>query len=301
LPSDPRIETLTWDFDDVSKLATLERCVTETSSLEGARAHARSLVDAATVTRTIPSTEATDLPAGVGPAEVIWDERIDLGNYASHVLARGVVARITDLDGDACVQLVVYNAAAPAERLNVIDTVKVQWQAYLDAGALLLSDMGRVLMSFVADTSARHDCLCGSSTRRTNAARYGDGLVSGPTPSGRDLLCLAGAKHGLERRDIAPNVNLFKGVRVTDDGTLHFDGAPTAPAYVELRAELDVIVLLANTPHPLDDRDTYSGTPVRVTAWRAAPATNDDPFRAATPERLRAFQNTDELVRASAP
>ena len=275
--------------------------MTETASLDGARAHARSLVDAATGTaRTIPSTAAVDLPAGVQAADVIWDERIELGNYASHLVPRGAVLRITDVDGDACVQLLAYNAAAPAERLNVIDTVKVQWQAYLDAGALLLSDMGRVLLTIVADSSARHDCLGGCSTSRTNAACYGDGRVSGPAPNGRDLLCVAGAKHGLERRDIAPNVNLFKSVRVTDDGAMHLDGAPTAPTYVELRAELDLIVLLANTPHPLDDRDGYHGTTARVTAWRAAPTTSDDQFRASTPERLRAFQNTDELVAVSA-
>jgi len=285
----------------VSKLVTGSVVVTETSSLEGARAHARSLVDATVGTRTIPSSAAVDLPAGIQAADVIWDERVDLGNYASHALPRGAVVRITDVEGDACVQLLVYNADHPAERLNVIDTVKVQWQAYLDEGALLLSDMGRVLLTIVADTSARHDCLCGCTTNRTNASRYGDGLLSGPTPNGRDLLCVAGAKHGLERRDIAPNVNLFKSARVADDGALQLDGVPTAPTYVELRAEVDAIVLLANTPHPLDDRAAYSGTPVRVTAWRAAPPTDDDPFRASSPERLRAFQNTDELVRVGQP
>src|SRR4051794_24541353 len=215
-------------------------------------------------------------------------------------MPRGTVLRIADLDGDACVQLLAHNAAAPAERLNVIDTVKVQWQAYLDAGALLLSDMGRVLLTIMGDTSARHDCLAGCSTDATNTARYGDGRASGPAPNGRDLLCVAGAKHGLERRDIAPNINLFKSVRVTEDGAMHLDGAPTAPTHVELRAELDLIVLLANTPHPLDDRDTYSGTAARATAWRVMPATSDDPSRASTPERLRAFENTDELVAVSA-
>ena len=270
----------------------------KTSTLADARNHARSLAGTAgTAGRTIPSTAATDLPTAVDAEDVVWDERIDLGNYASSALPRGAVMRITDLEGDACIQLLVYNAANPAERINVMDTVKVQWQAYLERGALLLSDMGRVLMTVVADSSARHDCLCGCSTRRTNTARYGDGTLSGPTPSGRDLLAVAGAKHGLDRRDVAPGVNLFKGVRVDDDGALKYDGTATAQTLVEFRTEVDVIVLLANTPHPLDDRAEYTGTPARVTAWRAEPATSDDPFRSASPERLRAFQNTDELLR----
>ena len=49
-------------------------------------------------------------------------------------------------------------------------------------------------------------------------------MVRGPaSPNGRDLLCLGLAKHGLGRRDLPPNVNLFTGVRVADDGALVFD------------------------------------------------------------------------------
>jgi urea carboxylase-associated protein 2 len=269
-----------------------------TSTLDGARAHARSQADAAAPAgRSIPSSSATDLPAGVESSAVVWDETIEIGGYASRLLRQGTLARITDLEGDGCAQLLVYNAASPNERLNVADTVKVQWQAYLNEGALLLSDMGRVLATIVADTSARHDCLCGCSNRRTNEARFGEGGVASPSPNARDLLALAAAKNGLGRADIAPNINLFKGVRVVDDGSLRFEGGAAPAAYVELRVEMDVIVLIANTPHPLDPRADYSGTPVRVTAWRVPPTSNaDDPFRTTTPERRRAFENTDEFL-----
>jgi urea carboxylase-associated protein 2 len=268
-----------------------------TSTLDGARAHARSLADGTKSSGlTVPSWTAVDLPDGVEPSTVIWDETIDLGGYSSRALPRGSVLRIVDLEGDGCVQLLVYNAARTAERLNVADTVKVQWQAYLDEGALLLSDMGRVLVTIIADSSARHDCLCGGSNRATNDRRYGDGAISGRAPNARDLLALGAAKHGLTRVDLAPNVNFFKGVRVSENGDLAFDGAVTPPTAVELRAEMDVLVLLSNTPHPLDERADYAGTAVRVTAWRAPPAEPRGPQRAATPERQRAFLNTDEFV-----
>jgi urea carboxylase-associated protein 2 len=194
----------------------------------------------------------------------------------------------------ACVALLAYNAALPAERLNVADTVKVQWQAYLGEGALLLSDMGRVLLAFVQDTSGRHDALCGCSNRRNNDERYGDGGIWGASPNGRDLLALAGAKVGLDRRDVGPALNLFKGVRVGADGALSFDGSSAPGASVHLEAAMDVLVLLANAPHPLDDRATYSGSTARVTAWRPSgpPVAVSD-----TPERERAYQNTDAYVR----
>jgi urea carboxylase-associated protein 2 len=203
----------------------------------------------------------------------------------------GAVLRIADPDGDACVQLLVHNAQQPAERLNIADTVKVQWQAYLATGAQLLSDMGRVLMTIVADTSERHDCLCGCSSTATNTARYGDAGASGPHPNGRDLLALGLAKLGLSQRDVGPNVNLFKSVHVDESGGLRLDGEPRPGTHVDLRAEMDVFVTLANTPHPLDDRATYTSTAVTCVAWKPDGADSERP-QPSTPERLRASQNT---------
>jgi uncharacterized protein len=267
-----------------------------TASLQGAREHARSQAGAVAPTgRTIPAATATDLPAGVATDAVLWDETVGAGGATSRRLQRGAVVRISDDTGDACVHLLVHNAATPAERLNIADTVKVQWQAYLGPGALLLSDMGRVLMTFVDDSSRRHDALCGTSTPSLTAAKYGAGGVHSRSPSGRELLLVAAAKHGLERRDLPTGVNLFKRVVVADDGSLHLDGDPRPGVEVTLRAELDVVVVLANVPHPLDPRPAYTASTVRCTAWLAdRPA--DDPLRVSSPERRRAFENTDDLL-----
>lgn len=262
-----------------------------TSTLEDARAHARSQAAAAAGSGvTVPAGDAADLPPGVDAAAVVWDETLPGGGYAARRLPRGAVLRLTDLDGDACAALVVHRADHTAERLNVADTVKVQWQAYLGPGALLLSDMGRSLMTVVADTSGRHDALCGCTTAATAGGAWAD------RPNGRDLLCLGLAKHGLARRDLPPNVNLFAAVRVDADGALHFDPSGTPGAHVDLRADLDVLVTVADVTHPLDARPDHVPTPLRLTAWRAIPPGEDDPFRAATPERERAFLNNDELL-----
>jgi urea carboxylase-associated protein 2 len=280
-----------------------------TATLEAARDHARGQAGTgATTTATIPVTDAVDLPPGVDPACLRWDETLDAGGYAARRLPRGTILRVTDLDGDACVNLQLANARDPGERLNPPDTVKVQWQAYLGAGALLLSGQGRVLATIVDDTSGRHDALCGHGNRRAHEARFGHGGVHGPSPATRDLLALGAARVGLTRRDIGAGVNLFKGVRVAGDGALIFDGLPDGaaprppgdgaappgePAHVELRLELDLVVVVANAPHPLDRRSAYRAGRARFTAWSADRA-EPDPFRATTPERERAFQNTDD-------
>jgi urea carboxylase-associated protein 2 len=271
-----------------------------TATTHGARDHARAMagtrVDAMP---TIPSTSATDLPPGVAAADVIWDEVVAGGGYTSVVLPRGGHLRIDDVEGDGCAGLLLHRADRPAERLNVADTVKVQWQAYLGPGSLLLSDMGRVLAAVVEDTSARHDALCGTSTRAGNAARYGDGGIDGPSPNGRDLFALALLKHGLERRDVAPNINLFKRVRVGPDGALTFEGDPRPGTHVTLRAELPLLATIVAVAHPVDPRPGPRATRLRVTAWRGAPAAGQDPARTATPEAERAYLNTEQEVLAS--
>lgn len=268
-----------------------------TSTTHGAREHARSQAGARVISQpTVPAADATDTPAGVAAADLLWEETLGPGGYSAHRLPRGGRLRLLDVDGDACAALMVHRADAPAERLNVADTGKVQWQAYLGPGMVLLSDMGRVMGSIVDDTSARHDALCGASTAAGNARRYGDGTVYGPAPAGRDRLLLGLAKHGLTRRDLPPTINLFKGVRVGGDGSLSFEGDPVPGASVTIRAEMDLLVCIANCPHRLDPRDTYTATPLRLTGWLGPLTPPDDPVRTRTPEVLRAFENTEELL-----
>lgn len=269
----------------------------DTATTLGARSHARSQAGARVVSQpTIPASSAVDLPDGVAADDVIFEETLGAGAYSTHRLPRGARLRLLDTEGDGCVALMLHRADAPVERLNVADTIKVQWQAYLGPGAALLSAMGRVLATFVDDTSARHDALCGVSIATDNETRYGDGTVSGPTPAARDRLLLGLAKWGLGRRDLPPTITLFKGVQVAEDGALTFDGSAAPGRHVTLRAELDLIVTLANCPHRLDPRPAYTCSPVRVTAWSAPPTPPDDPLRTGSPEVLRAFQNTEALL-----
>lgn len=263
-----------------------------------ARDHARAM--AGTVVEAMPVVPpvARDLPADVPAEDLLWEETIAAGGYATRRIARGSRLRLIDLAGDACASLLIFNAEMPSERLNVADTVKVQWNAYLGAGKLLLSDMGRVLMSILIDEAGTHDAFCGASNAATNQAKYGEGRNSGAFPNGRDRLLLGSAKHGLQRRDVHPCVNLFKGTRIERDGTITpLVGPFAAGRSVLLRAEMDVIVVIANCPHVLDPRDHWCVTPLRATAWRGAVTPGDDPVRIATPEGLRAFLNVEDYFR----
>ena len=172
-------------------------------------------------------------PPASAPADVLWDEVVAAGGYTvGRAAPRGAACASTDVDGRRLrLRCSLHRADRPAERLNVADTVKVQWQAYLGAGPLLLSDMGRVLMTIVDDTSGRHDALCGTidrggATRPATATAR----VDGPTPNGRDLLAVAaGQARPRARATSPPSVNLFKGVRVGDRRRARASTAPPRP------------------------------------------------------------------------
>ncbi|GAA0768698.1 hypothetical protein FHS52_001406 [Erythromicrobium ramosum] len=269
-----------------------------TADPKAARDHARA--QGGTQVEAMPTLPpvASDLPDGVAGDDLLWEETIAPSGYTSRRIARGTRLRLIDKAGDACASLNIFNAEMPTERLNVADTVKVQWNAYLGAGKLLLSDMGRVLMSILEDDAGTHDTFCGVSNAASNLRKYGEGRNSGVYPNGRDRLILGAAKHGLTRRDVHPCVNLFKGTRIETDGMITPIIGPFAAAReVLIRAEMDVIIVIANCPHVMDPRDGWHSTPLRVTAWRGAITAEQDSVRNATPEGQRAFLNTEDYYR----
>jgi urea carboxylase-associated protein 2 len=265
----------------------------QTDTVLHARADARAR--SATVTDAMPYLPASSTPyppSEVDPASLTWAETVAGGNYTHRILARGTRVRLEDVTGEACAHLLLYNAAESWERLNVADTVKIPWQAYLASGHPLLSGDGRVLATMVADDSGHHDALCGTSTARANQEKYGDSAPQGPSPAGRELFALAAAKHGLSGRDIGPSVSFFKGVRILPDGGLDFTGSAGPGKVVEFLTEMPVIVLIANAPHPVDPRPAYTSGPLRVHAWRTRPTSPGDPLWDASPESHRAYLNT---------
>ncbi|KZF10443.1 urea carboxylase [Rhodococcus sp. EPR-157] len=251
-----------------------------TATTHAAKEHARS--QAITVDGPTP-------PAGID--RLVFADTVPGGRYTTMVLSRGTRLRLRDVDGSACANILLYRAEAPWERLNAADTVKVPWQAYLGVGHPLLSDQGLVLATVVADSSAHHDALCGTTSEKSNTARYGSGALHSTSPAGRELFTVAAAKNGLEPRDLPPSISFFHGVRVEADGTLVSTGTAGAGTEIDLLIHLPVIVLLANTAHPLDPSPTFDTTTLDVLAWDATEELTDLPNT--EPEYTRAVWNTE--------
>jgi urea carboxylase-associated protein 2 len=229
---------------------------------------------------------------------IVWDETIPGGAYWTRVVPRWATLRVTDVEGAGACALLAYNAGSLSERYNAPDTTKVQNMIFLTEGWLLLSDLGRVLLSITADGCGHHETLAGGTTAGTVRAKYGDGsylrLRNDRYTNDRDNFIAALGRHGLDTRDIVPNVNLFSRVEVGEDGALRYIPGVSRPgAWIDLRAELDVLVAVSATPHVLDPSPVWRPGPVRLTVWRSPAPQPDDRCRTRTDEARRAFDNTD--------
>jgi urea carboxylase-associated protein 2 len=232
------------------------------------------------------------LGARVDAANVLQRETIPGGWYATFMLRRGEVLRLLNTSGTPGVSMLMWNADDTSERYNAGDTVKVQWTAELRKGRVLFSDMGRVLLSIVEDSCGAHDTLVGGSTPASNERKYGDASLRNT----RENLVLAAGKHGLTRRDIGPVITFFAPITVDAEGRFAWRNGVVAPGdFVDLRAEMNLLVAVSNCPHPLAPDTNFAPGDIDALRLHAPIATKDDLCRKATAEARRAFENTDPL------
>ncbi len=216
----------------------------------------------------------------------------------SAVVSRGKTLRLTDLEGGANVGLLLYNADLTVERYNMPDTLKGQHIFHLRHPYCLHSDMGRVLASITHDTAGWHDTVCGCSDAKLVAKKYGvktyQAVRNDFHRNGRDCFLIELAKWGLGPRDLVPNINLFSKIVADDAGRLAFvPGHSKAGGHVDLRFEMNTLVVLNTCQHPLDPDPQYHPRPVRLEVFRSPPPAADDPCRRSRPENERAFVNTE--------
>lgn len=236
---------------------------------------------------------------------LLWEEHLPGGNHWSGRLRRGTALRLTDLQGGANVSALFFNAEQPLERYNMPDTLKSQHTAFLTAGFVCQSDMGRVLCSITADSLGWHDTWCGVSDAAMVLAKYGEKRYqehrNAMHRNGRDGQLIELAKWGLGVRDLVPGVNFFSKVVPDADGMLsHVPGHSVVGSHVDLRFEMDTLVVLCSAPHPLDARPDYAPADVQLSAYRAAPVAADDACRLQCPQNGRAFINTERYCGVAA-
>ncbi len=196
-------------------------------------------------------------------------DQVPAGDYYMEIVKKGQTVRILDLEGNQAADTLFYNANDPAERYSAIDTIREQGNVYLSSGTKILSDQSNVMLEIVADTCGRHDTLGGACATESNTVRYA--IEKKCMHACRDSWLLAVAEneqYGMSKRDITHNINFFMNVPITTEGGLTFEDGISAPGkYVELKAAMDVIVLISNCPQLNNPCNAYNPTPVEVIVW----------------------------------
>ena len=234
------------------------------------------------------------------PTRVVYREQVPGGRSCSLVLRRGFTLRLVNAEGGANVAALFYNAAEKLERYNMADTLKAQHTAFLTRGHVLYSDMGRILCSITEDTCGWHDTFCGVSDAALVRRKYGEARYQEQRNAfyrnGRDLFLIELGKWGLGKRDLVANVNFFSKVSADAEGKLSFhpDHAG-AGSFVDLRAEMDALVVINTAQHPLDPNPAYAPAAVELSIRPSAPIADDDPCRVSCAENARGFINTEAL------
>ena len=206
------------------------------------------------------------------PARAVQRAIVAAGEPWMGHIAKGQRFRIVDLEGNQAVDTLFYSAATLDERYSAHDTIRAQGNIYLTSGTALLSNEGNTMLTIVADTCGRHDTLGGACSAESNTVRYAHEKRHMHSCRDNFLLALAtwGARYGrgIDKRDLSSNINFFMNVPVTPAGRLTFaDGISGAGRYVEMRAEMDVTVLISNCPQLNNPCNAFNPTPIELMVW----------------------------------
>lgn len=200
------------------------------------------------------------------PGRILHDEIVPARAPWSRVVRRGETLRIVDLEGNQAVDCLLYNPHDMAERYSAADTMVSQRNIFLGKGSRLLSCEGSVMMTIVADSCGNHDTIGGACSAESNTLRYGHHTKH--QHACVDNFLREQARHGGGKRDLVSNINWFMYVPVEEDGSLGIvDGVSAPGKFVDLRAEMDTLVVVSNCPQINNPCNGFNPTPVRMIVY----------------------------------
>lgn len=194
---------------------------------------------------------------------IVHDEIVPARAPWLHRVMTGQTLRIVDLEGNQAVDFLIYAASDDGERYSAQDTIAAQHNIFLRTGTVLLSNEGRPMMTITGTSVDYHDTIGGACSCESNTLRYGHHTKA--QHSCVDNFLNANISAGRGKRDMVSNINFFMNVPVEADGALGIVDGISAPGLtVDIRAEMDVDVVVSNCPQINNPCNGFNPTPVRM-------------------------------------
>ena len=206
----------------------------------------------------------TTLDSTLARSKILVDTVVPARSPWSGWVQTGEVLRLIDLEGQQAVDFLCYNASDYADRYHAANTIKLAGDIYLNQGSVLWSVRARKMMTIIADTCGSHDTIFGCCSFELDKVRYGKtNSESCQRNFEREL-----QKYGMGEKDVVSNINFFMNVPVTNGRAAIVDGQSQPGDYVDLRAEMDILVVLSNCPEALNPATGTQPTPIQVLIYR---------------------------------
>ena len=198
---------------------------------------------------------------------IIEDTVIPAREHWSAIVKRGQMMRIVDLEGAQGVDFLCFNAHNHLDRYAAADTMKINGGIYVGKGTVLYSINCDPMMTVVEDTCGFHDTIGGCCSDAINRVRYG----APGQRNCRENFLTQFARHNMTEQDMVANVNFFCYVPIGQNGEMDFQPPISkAGAYVDLRAEMDVLTIISNCPQINNPAAGFNPTQIQVTIWDPA-------------------------------
>jgi uncharacterized protein len=196
----------------------------------------------------------------------LFEKIIAASTAMAFPMNRGQILRVVDAEGQQAADIVAYNRHAPAEGLSTEVTVQILRTSNPQIGQALYSIEWNPMLTIVDDT-VRTNYLPGEiCSDEANFFRYG---MRG-TVNCRDNLAAAVAPWGISKSQVHGAFAPFLNMAYMPDGRTLIQEPISKPGdYVEIRAEMDLLIAVSACPQVLNACNAYKPTPLGVVLYEA--------------------------------
>ncbi|MFC2047485.1 DUF1989 domain-containing protein [Chloroflexota bacterium] len=195
--------------------------------------------------------------------KIVKESTIPAREYLTLEVKKGQILRFIDIEGQQVIDVTIFNLNDLTERSSCWHTRGVNETWRITEAHSIYSQRCNKMYTIIDDKVGKNVYDGGFCTEEINYVRYG---IKG-TRNCRDNLTMAVAPYGLTKKDIQEdgNCGLMMDMAPTPDGSyLIHEPIKQPDRYIDLLAEMDLLVAISNCPQDRNPCNAFNPTPVKI-------------------------------------